>query len=191
MTAQTTEVGPGYGFWMATRKNKSVNLSGEGPLPDQVVGIDLHVGWNLIGNPFDQVLDASQIYITTSGTRYSIRDLSQSETQHEIWYIDITKPRYVPLIQLEPFQAAWLYVNNPKGIEVIFFRGTEDPNYPIDFVPLARAKKGGVSEQESPRLNGSLVPPGRPGSFSGTSTANAIPSSSGSSGSGGGGCLCR
>jgi hypothetical protein len=194
ITAQTTEVGPGYGFWMATRKKKSVQLSGEGPLPEQVVGIDLHAGWNLIGNPFDQALDASQIYITTSGTRYSIRDLSQSETQHEIWYIDITKPRYEPLVQLEPFQGAWLYVNNPKGIEVIFYRGTEDSNFPIDFDPLPRSKEGLVNGKGLPsRMSPSFLPPTRPRSFSGAQSASVPSVSSGSSGSagGGGGCLCR
>ena len=188
--AQTTEVGPGYGFWMATRKNKSVKITGEGPLPEQVVGVDLHGGWNLIGNPFDQPLDSSQIYISTSGTRYSIRDLSQSETEHSIWFIDITKPRYVPLEKLDPFQGAWLYVNNPNGIEVIYFRGTEDPNYPIDFEPLPRSK--GEAPKESSRRLASLLPPGRPGSFIGGSVSAVTPVASSSGGSGGGGgCLCR
>ena len=171
-------------------KNKSVKITGEGPLPEQVVGVDLHAGWNLIGNPFDQSLDASQIYISTSGTRYSIRDLSQSETEHSIWFIDITKPRYVPLEKLEPFQGAWLYVNNPNGIEVIYFRGTEDPNYPIDFEPLPRSK--GEAPKESSRRLASLLPPGRPGSFTGGSVSAVTPVASSSGGSGGGGgCLCR
>jgi M6 family metalloprotease-like protein len=190
--SETTEVGPGYGFWMATRKKKTVEISGEGALPEQVVGIDLHYGWNLIGNPFDQPIEASKIYVSTAGTRFSIKDLSQSETQHEIWYIDISMPRYEALTELKAFQAAWLYVNNPKGTELIFFRGVENADYPVDYSPWPRTK----TEVEG-RSNASLYPPSRPGDFvtgasrvAAASSVTSLGSSSGGGG-GGGGCFFR
>lgn len=187
---QTTEVGPGYGFWMATRKLKSISVSHSGPLPEQVVGVDLHHGWNLVGNPFDQPLSASKIYVSTSGTRYGIDQLDQSETLNELWSLDIENPVYTAVNELQPFQGAWLYVNNPEGTELIFYRGQESSDFPVNYEPWPRAKA-----REAAQV-GPFLPPLRPGSFDGSSRASS--SSGGSSlglsssgGGGGGGCLLK
>ena len=186
IVSNSTAVGPGYGFWMAFRKNKQLHLVAEGPLPNQVVGIDLHSGWNLIGNPFDEVLQKDDIFISTGGSRYSVKDLAQSETEHELWNIDIFSPSYRSVQQLEPFQGAWLYVNNPKGTELIFFRGEESRDYPIDYLPLPQTKP-----HQDPSQAPSLAPPPPPGSFSGGAASVSTSSASSASGGGGGGCLLR
>jgi M6 family metalloprotease-like protein len=181
---KTTQVGPGYGFWMAFRKNKKMQISAQGPLPEQVVGIDLHAGWNLVGNPFDEVLQADDIFISTSGSRYSVKDLAQSETEHELWSIDITSPSYRSVTQLEPLQGAWLYVNNPAGTEIIYFRGEESRDYPIDYVPLPK-NKSSQTQQRAP----ALAPPPAPASFDGRASSSGTGVVGGSGGGGGGGCL--
>ena len=171
----TIAVGPGFGFWMASRKARNITVEGEGSWPLQVVGVDLHGGWNLIGNPFDETLDIDQIFVSADGVRSTIDDLSQSQTANEIWSIDIFTPQYQTLQALEPFQGAWLYVNNPEGAELVFFRGQEQAEYPIDYEVVSQSK---------PRESQAPYPPSRPGSFSASGVGS-------SSGGGGGGCLLR
>jgi uncharacterized membrane protein YgcG len=180
---------------MAYRKDTTPNLEAEGPLHEQVVGIDLHEGWNLIANPFDESISSSNIYISTAGTRFSIEDLAQSETEHELWNIDITEPQYRVIETLEPFQGAWLHVNNEAGAELIFYRGREnldtddvvfqDASGITEGTTLSEAKLLGLAK--SRHASSSLYPPSRPGSFSASSSS----SGGGSSGGGGGGCLLK
>ena len=176
LQSDTETVGPGYGFWMASRKKRTITVEGEGSWPLQVVGVDLHAGWNLIGNPFDESLDVEKIYVSADGRRTAIDDLSQSQTANEIWTIDITSPQYQTIQRLEPFQGAWLYVNNPEGVELIFYRGEEEGDLEIDYEPVSLSK---------PRSSQSPYPPSRPGSFSTSSSVGS------SEGGGGGGCLLK
>ena len=182
----TRKVGPGYGFWMASRSKREIALNGEGPPSGQSVGIDLHEGWNIIANPFDEHVEVSSIYVSTSGTRFSIDDLSQFETQHDLWTVDVdtrssTYLQYVNnSANLAPLEGAWIYVNNPAGTELIFFRGEEsseiDPD-DIDFDPVELSKA-------KVRDAVSFYPPSRPG-------VDSTSSGGGSGGGGGGGCLLR
>lgn len=170
----TDAVGPGYGFWMASRKRRNIAIEGEGSWPLQVVGVDLHPGWNMIGNPFDQSLDVDEIFVSADGQRSRIRDLSQSQTANEIWSANIITSQYETSNVLQPFEGAWLYVNSSEGAELIYYRGEEEDDLEVDYEPEASQKS---------RLSQVLYPPGRPGSFSS--------SAQGGSGGGGGGCLFR
>lgn len=183
ITLNTTEVGPGYGFWMASRKKRDIPMQASGPLPKQVVGIDLHHGWNIIGNPFETEISVDQIYVSTDANRYPISDQRQSETGHHLWYIDIDLPEYVSLKTLAPFTGAWLYVENPKGAEIFFFKESENVLFPQDFEPRARAKQQ-LKVRHANTTKGEPLPPGRP------SASSFLSSSTGSSGSGGGGGGC-
>ncbi|MBF0196226.1 MAG: M6 family metalloprotease domain-containing protein [Planctomycetes bacterium] len=184
MTTQSTEVGPGYGFWMATRKDKKLDMSFSGPLKEQVIGIDLHAGWNIIGNPFDEEISLEQIYISTNASRFNISDPQQAETGHHIWYSDLDNPLYVSLKKLPPFTGAWLYVDNPKGAEIFFYKNPEDIELDdIDFEPWPREKsQQKLSLRSVDEASGEPVPPARPSAnFDGEQ----------SSSSGGGGCLLK
>jgi M6 family metalloprotease-like protein len=178
----TTEVGPGYGFFMASRKENKSTIKAKGPLLEQVVAVDLHKGWNLIGNPFDVDISIDQIYVSTDATRYTISDVTQSETGHKLWYIDINLPQYQSLSTLAPFMGAWLYVENSAGAEVMFFRTPEDPDLEIYFPP----EKPSLEKAAPP--SSEAFPPIRPLSYS---SPNGSFSSSESGGGGGGGCLLK
>jgi hypothetical protein len=198
---ETLSVGPGYGFWMAYRKNVHPELEAEGPLPDQVVAVDLHSGWNLIGNPFGEKISASNIYISTAGTRISIDNLAQSETEHDLWSIEIEKPQYQAVEELDPFQGAWLHVNNEDGAELVFYRGEE--NLGVEDVVFEDASEipSQMSFEEAKSLGRSKLsdesvvagPPERPGAFHLSSVSNASSTSGAgpSPGAGGGGCLLK
>lgn len=173
----TTEVGPGYGFFMASRKENKTTVSAEGPLLEQVVAVDLHEGWNLIGNPFDVDISVDQIYVSTDATRYTISDVTQSETGHKLWYIDINLPQYQSVSTLAPFMGAWLYVENTAGAEVMFFRTPEDSELDIYY-----------PEEKATPPSSEAFPPIRPVSFS---SPNASSSDGSGGGGGGGGCLLK
>ena len=188
MTEQTTEVGPGYGFWMASRKRHDLTMVEDGPLHEQVVAVDLHEGWNLVGNPFDIDLDVSQIYVSTGTTRYPISDVTQSETGNSVWYIDSSSSSYQSLDTIPPFTGVWLYVDNEAGAEVIFSRSPEDSNLEIYFP----SKPNHQNKSLAPGID---LPPLRPVSFSdpGSTTRSTSTSSSviSDGGGGGGGCLLK
>ena len=171
----TEKVGPGFGFWMGTRKQTDKTLEAEGPLLEQVVAVDLHQGWNLIGNPFDVDLSVDQIYVSTEATRSTVSDVKQSETGHKVWHIESGSLDYEALDTIPPATGAWLYVENQEGAEVMYFRTPEDDTLDIIF------------EKSNPntRQATEAFPPSRPSAFS-VST-----SSSGGSGGGGGGCLLK
>ena len=101
--------------------------------PYKIYKDDLHEGWNLVGNPFDVDISVDQIYVSTDATRYSISDVTQSETGHKLWYIDINLPEYQSVSTLSPFMGAWLYVENSAGAEVMFFRTPENPDLAYRF----------------------------------------------------------
>ena len=179
ITEKTTQVGPGFGFWMASRLKRNIDFERSGPLENQVIGIDLHHGWNLIGNPFNKELPISHIYVSTNANRFEIADIKQSETAHNIWYTDITLPGYVSIESIPPNKAAWLYINNKKGAEIIFHNVKEDPLYPQDFEPLNKLNKHRSLREAA----GEPSPPARPGSpLFGSNRKSG-------SGSGGGGCF--
>jgi hypothetical protein len=136
----------------------------------------------LIGNPFDVDISIDQIYVSTDATRYTISDVTQSETGHKLWYIDINLPQYQSLSTLAPFMGAWLYVENSAGAEVMFFRTPEDPDLEIYFPP----EKPSLEKAAPP--SSEAFPPIRPLSYS---SPNGSFSSSESGGGGGGGCLLK
>jgi len=179
LTGQTTEVGPGYGFWMASRKKIQKTFAAEGPLLEQVVAIDLHKGWNLIGNPFDVDLNVNQIYVSTEATRYNVSDLIQSETAHKIWHIDLVTPQYQSLQTLSPFMGAWLYIENSVGAEVMMFRTPENSELEIYFPSESKPE---VKSREATEETSEPYPPSRPKAFGGGESADS---------GGGGGCLLR
>lgn len=181
--SDTSAVGPGYGFWMASRRENKSAVEAEGPLLEQVVAVDLHEGWNLIGNPFDVDLSVDQIYVSTDATRYNISDVTQSETGHKLWYIDINLPEYQSVSTLAPFMGAWLYVENSAGAEVMFFRTPENPDLEIYFPP----EKPSSSKAVPPASE--AFPPIRPLSYSSPNASSS--SSSEDGGGGGGGCLLK
>ncbi len=183
VTEQTTAVGPGYGFWMATRKKHEARLRHPGPPPLQAVAVDLGPGWNLVGNPFETPLTLSEIYVSTDENRLSFADPAQNETARHLWYIDIELPEYIALQTVPPFTGAWLYVRNPSGAELVFLKGKESRELRQDYAPL-RFKVEGWPVSKLKLESGEPLPPGRPpAAFSGGDEAAST--------GGGGGCWLR
>ena len=182
VTKKTTEVGPGYGFWMASRKSRTITQTKDGPLEKQVIGIDLHPGWNLVGNPFNSPLPIENIFVSTNASRFNITDIKQSETGHHLWYIDINNPRYLSIETLKPNSAAWLYVSNNLGAEIFFFKEKENVLLPQDYLPLENLNKVSKSLRST---TGEPIPPTRPSSRLFNSR------SSGSGSAAGGGCFIQ
>lgn len=118
---------PGTGYIIQTDQAIDVNLTGSGPNLSENASLALQVGWNLIGNPYNQSISLTDLVVT-----YRLElpvDWNTAVNQEIVgdgvfgYLFNNTIPHvlnYTPAAILEPGRAYWIRVLKPEGITLTF-----------------------------------------------------------------------
>ncbi|MBF0246254.1 MAG: hypothetical protein HQL31_13475 [Planctomycetes bacterium] len=167
-------IGPGYALWMASIDGFSLAPKDAGPVYGAPVYVDLHPGWNLIGNPYRERLNISDIQVATSSGVVVLTG-DQSDTSANLWHPDPDTGEYLALQSLAPMQGAWLYSFSQSAVKLVFTPQNSSTRSKSSLLD-------GRSRSEVAFKVGEPLPPPLPGT--GSAGSAAVSAS-------GGGCLLK
>ncbi|MBI3097823.1 MAG: hypothetical protein HYY93_06190 [Planctomycetes bacterium] len=203
MTTSPQPLLPGKGYWLITRDDVTIDVSGTMPNPGQDYVVQLSPGWNLVADPFDfnvdwadckangQTIFSGQSYVAVQMWDYNgtgAYDLSAKMASGRAYWVKNLTGGTVPLAIPPIVGSAKPLVTPPSAATrgdrdgILWASSGPPPDPPGGFGTTSGGSSSGGSSSGGPP-----PPPGGISSSDSGGTGSSLPVSGGEGGGGGGG----
>ena len=126
------EIAPGRGYWLLTRKNSDIFLSGKTVNPYEPFTVQLHPGWNIIGSPYLFPVEWNEVVLHNKP--------NAGRTESAAW--EFVDGGFRKAASLQPFKGYYFYNGESEDVDFLI---PPVPYSPISTIEVKNSNTSGIN----------------------------------------------